>query len=800
MNKDYDLIYCILNFSMPTKSGHKFMNRQSFYDNVINSEKFHQAMESDQVMGLLTHKGRYYDQLDPKIPYADNVILNEWWANILKGIEVKGDEVLAYLKLVDHKKGGQAVKNILKDGTPLGVSMSTFCDNNVLNEYYITALLGVDHTMDPAFLGTRLVAKNFSQGMFNDLQSNVSTSIYTKDQNFNIVNFSYDNAVVLENRLNIGNSYNIPLDLSQNIEEYFSAVNTFDKYFFNKEQLKVLTPDNTIIMEEAAKSSVNFSLLKQMMIEAGYPPHRRLQRRIEELIREVKGKNTEHVERYRDVYFSFINTPIYDWISKAFNSDSKIMLAIGLRLGRYMRNPSVVQAADRKLEVIKRRRASVGGVFDKQAQKQLDGVLKELFEELWKYIEEKANVEFVSEGSVKTMLKTFDNNNNNYKTVEDWLDAGSDGQKNYNIWVDNFPYSAKDLDEFKKSRKYYGDDSVDKLINLLANKTISKKDKEKLVELMDNANIKNFSNKLTFNRNIYPRQFDDGSTIDDQTPLSNQEIEENSLLNRTLTSADIDAIVTKLLKSPEGLEMIANKMIEMGYANPPDGSIDDPNAGDPNQQPQEGEQPTDPNAQGDPNAMGSVPVENPPLENQQVDPNQAPAPEPTQQGGNPPVEGQPAQNPQVVADNQPMIPAENNQAAANPQGDVNQAQPPQNQVPSQVVNDSQYAKPKSITKEQAQSLMSFSSVNEAFELMITENFSNIDKKKLISFSVIELLNPLEMSSEAIDMVHFAFGSPNGVNKDIITDLMAAKYQFFSGVIGEDDYNLIKTNLLCNLIG
>lgn len=767
MSLNYDVVYCILNFSMPTKSGHKYMNKQSFYDNVYNSVQFHKALESDQIMGLLTHKGRYYEQLDPKIPYADNIILDRWWANILKKIEIKGDEVLAYLKLVD-RDGGNAVRTILKEGTPLGVSMSTFCDNSILHEYVITSLLGVDHTMDPAFLGTRLVSKNFSEGMFNSLQSNVSTSIYTKDQRFNIVNFSYDNAVVLENRLDVGNIYNIPLDLSQNVDQYFSAVNEFDKYFMDKNSLKSFDINSTIIMQEAAKGQLNFSLLKQMMVEAGYPPHRRLARRIEELIREVKGKTSDHIERYKEVYYSFINTPIYDWISKAFNSDKKIMLAIGLRLGKYMKDPSIVQSADRKLEMIKKRRASYGGVFDKQAQKQLDGVLRELFNELWKYIEEKANVTFESNGTVNTMLKTFDNLTS-FKTVEDWLDAGSDGQKDYNKWVDAFPYNSKDLNEYIKSKKYYGETEVDKLIDLVANKNISAKDKQKLVTIMKDSNIKNFSNNsLESNNKIV--HFDDGvAAVNDNQPLTPEELQKNSLENRTLTTADIDMIITKLLENPEGLEILANKMIEMGYANPPSEGGTDPSMND-NPPQNEGQPP----AEGQPvdNNMGQVPIEG------QSQPQ-------ADTGGNPPVENNPP-----VDDSQPIIAEDaNNQ----------QAQAPQSQVPQPVVNDSQYAKPKSISKEQAQSLMSFSRVEELNYVKALENFSDNDKRKIISFSVIELINPMELFSNDIDVIHFALGAPNGVSREIINDLMSAKYQFFSGVISEDDYNSIKTNLMCNLV-
>ena len=764
--KNYDLLYCCLNFSMPTKSGGRFMNRDSFYENVYNSEQFRKSMESDQIMGLLTHKGRYYNQLDPKIPYADNIILNEYWANILKDIDIKGDEVLVYLKLTNHK-GGIGVRNILKEGTPLGVSMSTFCSGAQTGDYYIQTLLGVDHTMDPAFLGTHLVHKNFSESMegsYVNFSNNPGM-----DPRLQIVNF-HNQGIIVENRLDVKKMWNIPFDVIgyervKNIPEYFSTINSYEKYIFDKSNLRPISPEYTIITDIAAKGQENFSLLKQLIIESAYPPQRRLQRRVEELIREIKSKPSDYIEKNKEIYYSYINTPIYEWISKAFNSDKKILLAIGLRLGRFTKNPSKIMAADRELERIKAKRRSAGNLFDRQAQKKLDSVLRDLFAEIWKYIEERANVTIVSGDTTAAILKTFSGiGNMNFKTVDEWLDAGTDGQKDYMIWADSFPYNAKDINDYLKSKVYYGYTEIDKLIDMIANKQISEKDKKRLVDIMKESNVQNFDNGQHKNFN--------DSSINDVQPMSEEEAKKN-ITDRTLTDVDINLIMDKILENPDGLDIIANKLAEKGLMNVGGDQGQDPNAApqDPNAMPQQGM------PEGDPNAMPPIPEGQPPQQQapqEQVPPQNQPAPE----------------------SQEPEIPVPQPQA----NGGQEPPAPPQNNLPN-AVNDSQYAKPKVISKSQAQSLMNFNELNVEDLL----NFSNIDalpmsiKRKLICFSVVEMIDANNISPADVALLNFAIGTPNGVSEKCISDLLTIKCQFSNGVISENEYENFKQSLMSELI-
>lgn len=591
---NYDLKVVCLNFNLPTKGTKKNMDRNSFEMNVHNNPEFRQDLRAGKLFGLYTHAGRYYDKLDKTIPYADNISKHPDIANYIVEEEIVGDEVHLSLKLIDGpNKRGTLVKELLRQGVDVGVSMSTHCDPLKTDAYYITKLLGIDFTMDPAFIGTGVIEQNFS--------AVVGTSILGGTGQPEIVNFCMP-AKIIDSRIPKGDIYQIPF-----AEDYIDKTVRYDNYLFDKESLNFSKPTPEQLDREVRANPQNFALLKQMIVEAKFPPYRRLQRRIDELIREVKGKPEEFIEQHKDIYFQFINDPIYNWISKAFSSDKKVMLNIGLRLNKYVKNPSVVTMADRKIEQIRKRRKTMKGVFDRNSQKQLDEVLKQLFGEIWKYIEQRSNTVLISkeekaeEGAgkegVKTMLRNYDNMTTSYRSIEEWLDAGSDGVKDYNIWIRSFPYSAKDKDNYKDG--YYGYKEVDDLIKALANNSLDEQGKSKLAKMMEEQNINHFSY----------RQFNDEEITD--------------ISRRTITDADVEAIADKITEDKGLLDKFVNKLKEKGAIPGGDNQEGMPPVDAPDTQPQEGELPPPPPEE----ELPPPPEEQPQQpEGQQVDTNRFPKP------------------------------------------------------------------------------------------------------------------------------------------------------------------------------
>ena len=610
---NYDLKVVCLNFNLPTKGTRKLMNRLSFETNVHNNPEFRQDLRMGKLYGLYTHAGRYYDKLDKTIPYSDNISKHPDLANTIIEEEIVGDEVHLSLKLLDGpNKRGSLVKEFLKSGLEVGVSMSTHCDPLKTDAYYITKLLGVDFTMDPAFQGTGVIEQNFS----------VSTSILGGTGNPEIVNFSMP-AKIIDSRIPKGNIWHIPFSIEgfkaiNTVKDYFGTITRFDNYLFNKQTLEFSRPSPEDVNRECIANPQHFALLKQMIIEAKYPPYRRLNRRIEELVREVKGKPEEFINQNKDIYYQFINDPIYNWISKAFNSDKRVMLSIGLRLNKYVKNPSVVATADRKIEQIRKRRKSMQGIFDKSSQKQLDEVLKNLFGEIWKWIEQRSNTVLLSKEGLRAVLQNYDASKTDYRTVEEWLDAGSDGVKDYNIWIKSYPYNAKDKDDYKDG--YYGYEETDALIKALANNSLDDKGKAKLAKIMEDQNINNFSElpaHMQYN-------FDD------------KKIESEDIARRTITDADTESVADKILNDNELLDKFVKKLQERGVV--PDGEQQGaPQDGMPPVDapaPAEGEQPP---AEGEPPAEGQ-----PPAEGEQVPPPPEEEPPPDMQSQ--PPEGQQANN------------------------------------------------------------------------------------------------------------------------------------------------------------
>lgn len=727
---NYDLKIVCLNFNLPTRGTRKPMNRDSFINNVHNNPEFREDLRRGKLYGLYTHAGRYYDNLNKNIPYSDNISSHPDLANVIVEEEIVGDEVHLSLQLLDgHHKRGTFIKELLKQGREMGVSMSTHCDPLKTDAYYITKLLGVDFTTDPAFIGTGIIEQNFSY-------LEVSSSILGGTGHPEIVNFNLGTTKIIDSRIPSDNIWHIPFSIQgfkaiNTVQDYFGTITRFDNYLFNKKTLEFHdVPPEALDMETKANPQ-HFALLNQMILEAKYPPYRRLNRRIEELIREVKGKPEEFIAQNKDIYFQFINDPIYNWISKAFNSDKRMMLSIGLRLNKYVKNPSVVANADRKLEQIRKKRQAMQGVFDKTSQKQLDDVLKNLFAEIWKFIEERSNTVLLSKEGLKAVLQNYDASKTDYKTVEEWLDAGSDGVKDYNIWIKSYPYQAKDKDEYQNG--YYGYEEVDGLIRALANNSLDDKGKAKLAKIMEDQNINNFSNLPAHMQ--YAKNFD-------------ETIEENdNIARRSITDADSESVADKILNDPKLLDKFVEKLQERGVVPP-----------SPEQQ-EEGMPPVDA-------PPPSQPGEQPPVEGQQPIEGQPPMGE----GQQPPMEGE-------------MPP---------PQGDL----PPETQPPAgQQATNNRFPKPKVITSQEASKL---TGVNFSKVITIAKPLTKEQSRRLISFSVVEMLDT-NISEEDLNVAYFSLGRPNGLPKETMTDLLAAKQYFNNGSLSSQEYQSVKDYLLSTIL-
>lgn len=721
---NYDLKIVCLNFNLPTRGTRKPMNRGSFETNVHNNPEFRADLRQGKLFGLYTHAGRYYDQLNKTIPYSDNIAKHPDLANTIVEEEIVGDEVHLSLILLngDNRRGDQ-VKDMLKKGVEVGVSMSTHCDPLKTDAYYITKLLGVDFTHDPAFLGTGIIEQNFSY-------LDVNTSILGGTGQPEVVNFNLGTAKIIDSRIPAGNIWHIPFSIEgfkaiNTVKDYFKTITRFDNYLFDKNTLEFHRISQDNLEKEVRANPQHFALLKQMIIEAKYPPYRRLNRRIEELIREVKGKPEEFITQNKDIYFQFINDPIYNWISKAFNSDKRVMLSIGLRLNKYVKNPSVVANADRKLEQIRKKRKSMQGVFDKMSQKQLDEVLKSLFGEIWKFIEQRSNTVLLSKEGLKAVLQNYDANTTDYKTVEEWLDAGSDGVKDYNIWIKSYPYNAKDKDDYQDG--YYGYEETDALIRALASNSLDEKGKSKLAKIMEDQNINNF-NDLPAHMQGYLNNFD--------TKEENEDI-----ARRTITDADTESVADKILNDDKLFNTLVEKLREKGVVPP-----------DQNQ-----------------NQEGMPPVDAPPPD-----------------GQNPPQEGAPQEG--MPPEGQP--PAED---VPPPPEDIppQETQPPQGQQ----ADNNRFPKPKVITSQEASKL---TGVNFSEVVSIPKPITREQSRKLISFSVVEMIEP-NISDVDLNVVYFSLGRPNGLPKEIIQDLLAAKQYFSNGALSSEEYQNIKELLLQQIL-
>ena len=166
--RDTDLIVTMVDFERPGVGTHQYMSQSSFEENVINNEYFQKALEAGLIKCLLTHQGRDYADNDKSgTPYDDLLATHPDLCGVVRDVWLEGSKAMASIDLFDGQAFPAAakLKDLIKKGTFVGVSMATECEINPQGNYDIKALLGCDFTLDNFFMGSGIVTikKNFSR-------------------------------------------------------------------------------------------------------------------------------------------------------------------------------------------------------------------------------------------------------------------------------------------------------------------------------------------------------------------------------------------------------------------------------------------------------------------------------------------------------------------------------------------------------------------------------------------------------------------------------------------------------------
>ena len=166
--RDADLIVTMVDFERPGVGTHQYMSQSSFEENVINNEYFQNSLEAGLIKCLLTHQGRDYADNDKSgTPYDDLLATHPDLCGVVRDVWLEGSKAMASIDLFDGQAFPAAakLKDLIKKGTFVGVSMATECEINSQGNYDIKALLGCDFTLDNFFMGSGIVTikKNFSR-------------------------------------------------------------------------------------------------------------------------------------------------------------------------------------------------------------------------------------------------------------------------------------------------------------------------------------------------------------------------------------------------------------------------------------------------------------------------------------------------------------------------------------------------------------------------------------------------------------------------------------------------------------
>ena len=179
ITRDADLIVRLCDFDKPGVGTNQFMSKDSFIKNVINNDYHKKRLQNGMLKCLLTHQGRdFADNNKTGTPYDDIIATHPDLCGVMRDVWIDGDSAYAAIDLFEPTAFPAAgkVKELIKKGTYVGVSMATESVENSNGNYDIQELIGCDFTLDNFFIGSGIISikKNFSRTNSGHLRMNFS--------------------------------------------------------------------------------------------------------------------------------------------------------------------------------------------------------------------------------------------------------------------------------------------------------------------------------------------------------------------------------------------------------------------------------------------------------------------------------------------------------------------------------------------------------------------------------------------------------------------------------------------------
>ena len=324
------------------------MDKQSFLDNVINSEEFNFRLSNGHCLGVYSHSDRKIADkagMEEEIPYIDSIAKSNLLANVMRTCyiaeDTSGSSAYSDIDILDTP-AGERFKSLARAKVWQGISMSTRSNYDASTKtYYIQKLLGTDFTLNPFFLGSGLVScnRNFS----------VLDPETTGDFKNEIVHFSGVEIV---------------------------TVPTFD------EQLNADKTEEAISNQQSLEGeTVNYDF-RGYLREFRRPLFQTLNIRVREVMRYLRGMSDKDIALQREPIKNYLNDIIYNWISLALKNPGRININIGLRLNLFLKDTSVIQKFNTRINILKNVFLSMG-YLSKQYQDVLKLIMNDLFRAFW---------------------------------------------------------------------------------------------------------------------------------------------------------------------------------------------------------------------------------------------------------------------------------------------------------------------------------------------------------------------------------------------------------------------------------
>lgn len=135
--------------------------RREDVEDFLKDHKTRQDLKNGKFTALASHRSRIIDDSDPlynSISYKDCALINRDIAGIIKDIFIKGNDVLADIKLLPNSEYGRLINDLIDCDVKVGISVS-FLDSSDMNDefYQIYEFMGADFTLDQAFKTSEII-------------------------------------------------------------------------------------------------------------------------------------------------------------------------------------------------------------------------------------------------------------------------------------------------------------------------------------------------------------------------------------------------------------------------------------------------------------------------------------------------------------------------------------------------------------------------------------------------------------------------------------------------------------------